>query len=381
MFFGKPKMDEEERKRRAAEIGALMDADRTKEAYEKTLELEKLDKDAAGYCMSLFYFLGECVGEDRKEALKRIEKYVRRVPDDSEGWLQYGYLLRLNGNETEAAKAFLKASDMGNWSGTASLAGSYKLLADGFRNEAAGTLNVKAYGENNNQAVSLYIAAMALYEKTAIEAPDALDDADWQSFGRAADMMYAMSLNGEVKKINTKDPDEQNFLNLGLSVMSGKRDTAAQQLWRLQAARIYGRMEQAGYGAMAEYFRASMCLADCGKKNQAMFVNAKWHMDRARELSAGLNADQKKSYPEDFADVREEYGKMEKKYGKIMENRLRAGEFPNLSEDYPQGQAPAVEACKSFMDFANGLRNGAPVQAAAAKEPEKKKKGLFGFFR
>ena len=70
-----------------------------------------------------------------------------------------------------------------------------------------------------------------------------------------------------------------------------------------------------------------------------------------------------------------------KKYGKIMENRLRAGEFPNLSEDYPQGQAPAVEACKSFMDFANGLRNGAPVQAAAAKEPEKKKKGLFGFFR
>ena len=163
--------------------------------------------------------------------------------------------------------------------------------------------------------------------------------------------------------------------------MSGKRDTAAQQLWRLQAARIYGRMEQAGYGAMAEYFRASMCLADCGKKNQAMFVNAKWHMDRARELSAGLNADQKKSYPEDFADVREEYGKMEKKYGKIMENRLRAGEFPNLSEDYPQGQAPAVEACKSFMDFANGLRNGVPVQAAAAKEPEKKKKGLFGFFR
>ena len=183
MFFGKPKMDEEERKRRAAEIGALMDADRTKEAYEKTLELEKLDKDAAGYYMSLFYFLGECVGEDRKEALKRIEKYVRRVPDDSEGWLQYGYLLRLNGNETEAAKAFSKASDMGNWSGTASLAGSYKLLADGFRNEAAGTLNVKAYGENNNQAVSLYIAAMALYEKTAIEAPDALDDADWQSFG------------------------------------------------------------------------------------------------------------------------------------------------------------------------------------------------------
>ena len=54
MFFGKPKMDEEERKKWSDEIERLMDEDKTREAYEKTLEFEKLDKDAAGYHMSYF---------------------------------------------------------------------------------------------------------------------------------------------------------------------------------------------------------------------------------------------------------------------------------------------------------------------------------------
>ena len=133
---------------------------------------------------------------------------------------------------------------------------------------------------------------------------------------------------------------------------------------------------------MAEYFRMSMCLYDCSeKKNQPMFANARWHMDRIQELNGSLSEEQRKSYPEDFADVTELYGKMEKKYGKIMENRLRAGEYPDLSEDYMPGQVPAVEDCRRFMDFAEALRNGAPVQPDASREPEKKKKGLFGLFR
>ena len=200
MFFCKPKMADEERKKWSEEIEQLLDADRTQEAYNKALEFDKLDKDAAGYHMSYFYFMGECVREDRREALKRIEKYVRRVPDDPEGWYRYGLFLRLEGNEPEAAECFEKASGMGHIQGTVDLAGSCKILADQFRNQAAGTLNVKEYGECNNRAVSLYIRSMALYDKIVQEHPGELEDADWQGYGRAADMMYFLSLTGEVKK-------------------------------------------------------------------------------------------------------------------------------------------------------------------------------------
>ena len=382
MFFGKPKMDEEERKKWSDEIERLMDEDKTRAAYEKTLEFEKLDKDAAGYHMSYFYFMGECVREDRREAIKKIEKYVRRVPGDLEGWYRYGLLLRAEGNESEAAECFEKASGMGHIQATVDLAGSCKILADQFRNQAAGTLNVKEYGECNNRAVSLYIRSMALYDRTVQDHPGELGEADWQGYGRAADMMYFLSLAGEVKKVNVKDPESQNYLNLGLQLTSGKGNVKEQRYWRINAVKIYSQMEQAGWKAMAEYFRMSMCLYDCSeKKNQPMFANARWHMDRIQELNGSLSEEQRKSYPEDFADVTELYVKMEKKYGKIMENRLRAGKYPDLSEDYMPGQAPAVEECRRFTDFAEAVRSGAPVRPDTSGEPEKKKKGLFGLFR
>ncbi|MBS6397874.1 MAG: hypothetical protein KH452_12130 [Clostridiales bacterium] len=381
MFFGKPKMDEDERKRRSKEIDDLLAADKNKEAYAKTLELEKLDKDAAGLHLSYFYFMGECVREDKKEALKRIEKYVRRVPDDSEGWLMYGQYLRADGNEPDAASCFEKAAGMGNVQGNINLAGSCKILADLHRNEAAGTLNAKTYADNNNYAVTLYIRCMAIYDQMVQKYPKELDDSDWQGYGRAADMMYFLSLTGEVKKVNTADPESQNYLNMGLKIVSGKGDIREQRYWKVNAAKVYGQMEQAGYTVMAEYFRASMCLYACSeKKQQPQFVNAKWHMDRAQELYGSLNAAQKESYPEDFSDVQELYQKMEKKFGKIADNRLRSGEYPDLSEDYMPGQAPAMESCKRFMEYLNALQSGAPAPAPS-KEPEKKKKGLFGFLR
>ena len=64
-----------------------------------------------------------------------------------------------------------------------------------------------------------------------------------------------------------------------------------------------------------------------------------------------------------------------------MENRLRSGELPDLSQDYMPGQAPETGECRRFMDFAENLKSGAPVQPGASGEPEKKKKGLFGLFR
>ncbi len=383
MLFGKPKMDEEERKQRSAEIENLMNQGKSKEAYAKTLELEKLDKDAAGRFMSQFYFLGENVKEDEKEAIKRIERYVRRVPDDPEGWLLCGQYLMAAGRIEEATPNFEKAAKMENNEAAAYLAGCYKAMADQFRNQAAGTLNVKEYTNNNNQAISLYVRAMSQYDKLAREHGEELDDTSWQSYGRAAEMMYSLSLTGEVKKVSASDPASQDYLNMGLSVISGKANTTEQRFWRLNAIRVYGQMERAGYQTMAEYFRTSMCLADVSeKKDQPMFTNARWHMDRALECSVKLDADQRKSYPEDFADVTELYGKMDKKYGKVLQNRLRAGEYPNLAADYEAGQAPAMEACQRFMAFVNTLGSEPAGGAAlAGKEPEKKKKGLFGLFR
>lgn len=378
MFFRKQRLEEEERRKYAAEINRLIDGGKSAEAFAKTRELESLDKDAAGYFMAYFYFLGENVRENMSEALKRVEAYMRRVSDDHAAWQLYGTILQCQGHDDKAAAAYEKAVNLGNQDAITQLANLCKLQADAARNQIANTLNVREYAAGNARAVSLYIQSMALYKKALETNPGLLGDTEWQGYGRAADMMYSLSLNGEVKKLQPADVSNVNLLTIGASVTAGRADAGAQQFWRNNAVAVTAQMEQAGYAVMAEYFRASFCLADCEKKKQEMMSNAKWHMDRVKALSGGLNAQQKKEYPSDFDDFNQLYAKMERKYGKAMQNRLRAGELPDLKADYLPDRVPALESNQVFAGFLAELKGG---QGHGASQPEtapKQKKGLFG---
>lgn len=378
MFFKKQRLDEDERKKYAAEINRLLDGGKSAEAFAKTRELEGLDKDAAGYFMAYFYFMGENVRENVPEALKRIEAYIRRVADDHAAWQLYGTILQYQDQDDKAAAAYEKAVNLGNLDAITQLANLCKLHADAARNKIANTLNVHEYAAGNARAISLYIQSMALYKKAFETRPGLLGDTEWQGYGRAADMMYSLSLNGEVKKLQAADAANVDLLTIGASVTAGRADAGAQQFWRNNAVAVTAQMEQAGYAVMAEYFRASFCMADCEKKKQEMMSNAKWHMDRVKDLSGSLNAQQKKDYPSDFEDFNQLYAKLERKYGKAMQNRLRAGELPDLTVDYLPDRVPALESNRVFAGFLEALKGGQETGAGKQEEAPKKKKGLFG---
>lgn len=375
MLFGKPKLAPEERRARIEEIEALISADKSAEAYAKARELEKLDSAAAALSMAYFSLMGENVREDASAAARYAEKYARSTPDDARGWRRLGYAQMTQRNFADAAEALEKAYRLGDTESGVMLAAACKILADGLRNEAAGTLNVAAFGKANGQAMTLYTQACALCEKIGSEQPGLMDDADWQGYGRSFDMMYALSLNGETKSFRVTDKALLDYLSVTQAFDGGKKDAVSHAYWLAVAVRGCSLMDKAGYRAMAEYFRAALCLDACDAKKGEMLANAKWHLDRASELASTLTAEQRGSYPDDFADYRELYAKMQRKYGRAMEAALKKGQLPDLSGEYPAGQAPAADSCALFMQGVAAVQSGAPAPGEAPK-----KKGFFGLF-
>ncbi|XCP83865.1 hypothetical protein ABXS75_12380 [Roseburia hominis] len=379
MFFKKEVVDEDTRRQYAKEIDSLIGQGRSKEAHAKTKELEKMDKDAAGYFMSYFYFVGEVERENPREALKRIEGYIKRVPNDGDAYLMLGNIQQSFDNDEKTAAAYEKAVELGNTAALTMLAGIYYLHANTFRNQAAGTLNPRQYADCNGRAISLYIRCMELYNKAFHADKKLLEDTDWQAYGRSTDMMYVMSLNGEVKNISKADLERASILSIGASVVSGKANVREQVYWRNQAVGVTAQMEESGFCVMAEYFRASFCLYDCEKKKQEMLLNAKYHLDRAKEFSPTLNAEQRESYPSDFKDVLQMYDKTNAKLGKAMQNHLRAGELPHLELDYLPDRIPGIEDNKVYADYLAQVKSGEAV-AEDKQSGTGRKKGLFGRF-
>lgn len=376
MLFGKPKLPEAERRGYIEEIEALIDAGRSAEAYQKTQALEKRDSAAAALAMSYFCLMGENVREDAAEAARYAQKYVRTAPGDVRGWKRLGFAQMAAGSTADAAENLERAYQLGDAESGVMLAGACKMLADGLRNEAAGTLNVATFNKANGQALTLYTQACALYEAIGTAQPGLLDDADWQGYGRALDMMYTLTLNGEARGFRVTDKSLLNYLSATQAFANGRKDTASQACWHTAMVCGCALMERAGHAALAEYFRAALCLDVCGiQKNGGALLNAKWHLDRAAELAPTLTEAQRSAYPQDFADYREEYGRLYKKYGRTLEAALRAGQLPNLTGEYPAGAAPAPQSCAVFMQSAAAVRQGAPAAGAAPK-----KKGLFGLF-
>ena len=218
-------------------------------------------------------------------------------------------------------------------------------------------------------------ASLLLGETIGAAHPGMMNDADWQGYGRAFDMMYALALGGETRSFRVTGNAFSTYASVAKAFEAGRGDSASQGMWLAAAVRGCALMEAAGYKAMAEYFRASLCLnvVDFSKSGK-MLANAKWHLDRAAELNGTLTAEQRAEYPNDFADYRQQYQQYLRRYGKAMEAQLKAGQLPDLAGEYPAGTAPAPQSCALFMKDIEALQSGAPLPGAP------KKKGFFGLF-
>lgn len=376
MLFGKKSgLAPEERRQRVQAIEQHINADRDEEAFRLTQALEKEDADAAGLAMAYFYTMGEYVREDYGAAVRSAKRYLRVEPEDALAWNRLGGAYMLQGELDEAAPALEKGYQLGNIEAGTLLATTCKIQADKLRGAAAGTINAVSFGRANGQAMTLYTKVILLGEEIGAAHPGMMNDADWQGYGRSFDMMYALALGGETKSFRVTGNAFTTYASVAKSFEAGRADKAGQGMWLAAAVRGCALMEAAGYKAMAEYFRASLCLnvVDFSKSGR-MLANAKWHLDKAAELNGTLTAQQRADYPNDFADYRQQYQQYLRRYGKAMEAQLKAGQLPDLAAEYPAGTAPAPESCAVFMRDVEGLKAGAPLPGAP------KKKGFFGLF-
>lgn len=376
MLFGKKeKMPPEQRREMVQAIEKLIDAGKSEEAFRLTKTLEKEDADAAGLAMAYFYFMGENVREDYNAAARSAQRYLRIEPEDALAWNRLGSSYMLLGNYDQAAPALEKGYQLGNIEAGTLLANVCKIQADRLRGDAAGTLNARSFGRANGQAMTLYTKVILLGEAIGAAHPGMMNDADWQGYGRAFDMMYALALGGETRSFRVSGNAFSTYASVAKAFEAGRDDRAGQGVWLAAAVRGCALMEAAGYKAMAEYFRAALCLdAVDFSKSGKMLAAAKWHLDRAAELNGTLTAEQKAEYPNDFADYRQQYQQYLRRYGKAMEAQLKAGQLPDLAGEYPAGTAPAPQSCALFMKDVEALQSGAPLPGAP------KKKGFFGLF-
>ena len=376
MLFGKKeKMPPEQRREMVQAIEKLIDAGKSEEAFRLTKTLEKEDADAAGLAMAYFYFMGENVREDYNAAARSAQRYLRIEPEDALAWNRLGSAYMLLGNYDQAAPALEKGYQLGNIEAGTLLANVCKIQADRLRGDAAGTLNARSFGRANGQAMTLYTKVILLGEAIGAAHPGMMNDADWQGYGRALDMMYALALGGETKSFTVTGNAFATYASVAKSFEAGRADKAGQGVWLAAAVRGCALMEAAGYKAMAEYFRAALCLnAVVFSKSGRMLANAKWHLDKAAELNDTLTAEQRAEYPNDFADYRQQYQQQFRRYGKAMEAQLKAGQLPDLAGEYPEGLAPAAGSCNAFLKDVQALQSGAPLPGAP------RKKGFFGLF-
>lgn len=376
MLFGKKeKLDPEQRREMVQAIETLIDQGKSREAFELTKTLEKQEADAAGLAMAYFYAMGENVREDYKAAARSAQRYLRLEPEDARGWNRLGSAYMMMGEMEQAVSPLEKGYQLGDIEAGTLLANACKVLADKLRGAAAGTINAVSFGRANGQAMTLYAKVILLGEAIGAAHPGMMNDADWQGYGRALDMMYALALGGETKSFTVTGNAFATYASVAKSFEAGRADKAGQGVWLAAAVRGCALMEAAGYKAMAEYFRAALCLnAVDFSKSGRMLANAKWHLDKAAELNGTLTAEQRAEYPNDFADYRQQYQQQLRRYGKAMEAQLKAGQLPDLSGEYPEGMAPAAGSCAVFMKDVQALQSGAPLPGAP------KKKGFFGLF-
>ena len=233
MLFGKKeKMPPEQRREMVQAIEKLIDAGKSEEAFRLTKTLEKEDADAAGLAMAYFYFMGENVREDYNAAARSAQRYLRIEPEDALAWNRLGSAYMLLGNYDQAAPALEKGYQLGNIEAGTLLANVCKIQADRLRGDAAGTLNARSFGRANGQAMTLYTKVILLGEAIGAAHPGMMNDADWQGYGRAFDMMYALALGGETRSFRVSGNAFSTYASVAKAFEAGRDDTARGCGWR-----------------------------------------------------------------------------------------------------------------------------------------------------
>lgn len=378
-MFGRKRMSEEEIKQGLAELENLSGD----VGFAKARELEKYAPAEAAYYLGLYYFNGDGVEQNLQLALQYMETYVRRHPKEQGlAWFVGGMVHYVNDDYTEAIEWYGNAIKLGiDWAKTSYALCAY-LLAAQMRGLSGRTLKVNEYNMANQACIKWYIQCCNMYSEAIQEKAAELDDTDWCVFAKSADMLLAMAYQGTMVDLKTAGNGIGSWVSASFRAMDAKVNKEQNEVWKAYAYMVSQKMEEEGKELFAETLRLFTCLNECRYEHKAeSFYRAQWHRGYVFELMNHATEDEKAAWNNNFPNLSGEYGDMERKYDRIATGYMLDGRLPDLTPDYPEGQAKDPETCKSFMNRFHVERNMQVMKNEEKNNAPKKGKGLFGLFK
>lgn len=278
---------EEEKLQWDARIGELLEEKDYAAAYKKVKEYEKCSKAAAAFFLARLNLMGEGVRQDLDKARIYIEAYVKKYPQDPEGYF-LGSSIFLGAGDRQKATAWLYEAEARGKKGLDRYIAEYcSLQGMSYYNTACLTLHKAQRASFNKTAESYFTDANLRYEKIRTGEADcgdtgnAMTENDWTQYGYNFQYMQYIALNGQ--------------------------EEAKAGLIEDQAEPVLLAMTEQGYGVRACYTRAMFAENRANLTgSKASLDEAKQYLDQATALSGSLE----EQYRDEYELVWKEYDRI-----------------------------------------------------------------------
>jgi hypothetical protein len=332
--------------------------------------------------------MGNVVDQNFYLAAQYAKTALKKYDDNGLIWYMGGVAHDLIDEVETAINMLAKARTIPGFElvASTSYASSCYSYACKLRNVAAGTLRIDVYSQGNKEAGLWYAECVGVYDQVAREDASELSDGDWQTYTAAVNMLLAMAYQGALTDLGATNNSAANYIMASFKALDAKMDKEQNEFWKNYCYGTCAQMDQAGKHVVAETLRTYTCLLETRYEHSgASFYRAQWHYNRMMDLLKTADEDEKDAWNKYCGDLYSEYQEMKKKYGSFAQNQMLDGYLPALELSYPDGQAPDPEICASFMEEFHMERKLAQAKHDArtgkTNGGEKKKGGLFGFFR
>jgi hypothetical protein len=376
--FGKKRMTEEEILQRMEQIDEMGD----EEAFAAAQELEKYSPEAAAVTYTQAFFMGNVVEQNFYQAAQYAKQALSKYPDNGLIWYMGGVACDIIDETEDAVNMLAKARTMPGFELVAatSYASACYSYACKMRNVAAGTLRIDVYSEGNKRAGVWYAECVGVYDQVVREDYSEMSDTDWQTYVAGVNMLLAMAYQGALTDLGVSNNSAASYIMASFKALDSKMNKEQNEFWKQYCYGTSAQMDQAGKHLAAETLRTYTCLLEARYEHSGeSFYRAQWHNAKVSDLLKTATEDEKEAWNNFCGDLYGEYQEMKRKHGAYAQNRILDGFLPALEASYPQGQAPDPESCDCFMaDFHMERKLAQSKQEA---KTEKKKGGLFGFFR
>ena len=227
---------------------------------------------------------------------------------------------------------------------------------------------MQAYTQTMPRICELQRMAYDKYRQVSQKKDDPMQFYEWCIFGNCSLLLMLHQINGETNMQAVDGFSLKNLAKASMDMMEQKGDAnQLEECWQ-RCINTAAWLEQNKLTVLAEEVRAGACLCRSkAEKSAEIFYRARYHLSRAGELRPQLSQDDRDSMNSYFSMVDELFEELNKKYDRYLREMAAQSQLPEVEEEYPEGEAPRVTDCDSFLQLTVSLANDrAPVRKGGA---------------